>query len=279
MKNGPLNLAQGWSRWLKTAQCASVIPRCKVLVVAVASGFAFTSLAGCGTLSGYETEWFAPADVRVIHSQRHCKDAAAPVEQEIADAELVLSRVEGLGSLVATRRAWELQARQLATELDADIAVVRPCEGEVREWQWEVAQTEVWRTRDYEPAVREEPPVPGATFSAPEGATYGARLQHLYTCLELAEAATAQASASNRARLSGVDATEFFSSGRYFPGYAKIDRYYRPTRGDERRLSMIVSRRSFADWAAGRYLSLPPEGRLHFAEHYLVCLLDRGYRW
>lgn len=273
------NLAGERLRPRRTLRRARVLRRCNVVVAVVAVGFAFASLAGCGTLSGYETEYFASADVRVIHSPRHCKDSAAAVEPEIVGAELVLSRVDGLGGLVATRRAWELRARQLATELDADVAVVRPCEFEVREWQWEVAQTELWRTSGYAPSVQEAPPTPGVTLAAPEGSTYGARLQDLFDCLELAAAATPGSPASDRARLAGVDATEFFASDPYFPGYAEIDRHYRPTRGGGLRLSMIVSRRDLVDWAAGRYVAASPEDRVHYAEHYLVCLLDRGYRW
>jgi hypothetical protein len=279
MINDLVSHARRSTHWRTLNPSASVTRGRNSAPMVVAAGFILASLAGCGTLSGYETEYFASADVRVIHSTRHCKADAVPGESEVPNADLVTSTVRGFGRLVASKRAWELQARQLATELDADIAVVRPCEFEAPEWPWEVTQTEIWRTRGYEPKVQEQDPAPGITFSAPDGASYGTRLQHLYTCLELAESASAQLSANERGRLPEADARDFFSSDPYFPGYAKIDRHYRPTRRDENRLSLIVSRRDFADQAAGRYVARAPEDRARFAEHYVVCLLDLGYRW
>ncbi|HEY5790910.1 MAG TPA: hypothetical protein VIX81_09815, partial [Gammaproteobacteria bacterium] len=239
----------------------------------IASGLVVTCvtawLAGCAVL-GYEKAFFATADVRLVHSDIHCNATAAG----LADAELVVSRLDGIGRLAATRAAWEFRARQLATELGGDVAVMRPCTGEYTAMEFK--QIEVWRTQGYAPTVHEEPAPPGMTLTAPPGAGYATRLQHVDACLEHAYAARVPPPHAERARLPAGDLTAFFSSGRHFPGYAQLDRHYQPTRAigpslseplrdDVPRLSMTLARRDFADWAAGRYLALPPEGRAHFA--------------
>lgn len=244
----------------------------------VTLGFVCLSISGCLSFA-YEKDLFAIDHVRIVYSERHCKAAGQSIGPEVPNADLVLSEVHGLGYFVATKTAWEVHARQLAAELDGDISLVRPCDdpfpGEV--WGFQYAQTEVWRTRGFSPIVHEEPPPKGVTLAAPPQTTYGNRLQNIFDCLEQARVVVTPLSAENIIRLGSLNATEFFSSGRYFPGYAKIDRNFRPTRTDELKLSMIVSDRPRADWAAGRYLAA--NSRSRFAEQYLICLLDRGYRW
>ncbi|MCF7981580.1 MAG: hypothetical protein K9K86_06315 [Pseudomonadales bacterium] len=244
-------------------------------VLWVVLGFAFVSLSGCASL-GYEKALFATDYVRVVHSERHCKDVEQSTGAEVPNADLVLSRVDGLGYFVATKTAWEVRARQLAAELDADISLVRPCG---REGGLQYAQIQVWRSRGFSPIVQEETPPREGTLSAPSRATYGARLQNIFACLERSRAVVTLISAKNKVRLGKVDATEFFSSDAYFPGYAKIDRYFQPTRADTLTLSMILSDRYRADWEAERYLALSPKSRSLHAEQYLICLLDHGYRW
>ena len=243
--------------------------------------------AGCATL--YEKEWFATADVRVIHSERHCRDSATPAGSETAGAERVLSQDRGIGRLAASRTSWEVLARQLATENDGDRAVIRPCDGPAGLVE-ESVQIEIWRTRGYTPRVVEEPPAPGIAFHAPPGASYGTRLKTIYGCLEEVAELPAPLSAGDRARLPGVDATEFFASDRHFPGYAKIDWHFRPSRASKptwsdpqhvhaRGLSMTETRRDLAGWAARRYLDSAPQERRWYAERYLLCLIDHGFRW
>ncbi len=256
---------------------AFLFRKATALAVRVILGFTCASLSSCALL-GYERDTFATDHVRVIHSERHCKAAEQSVGGEVPDAELVLSGVHGLGYLVATKTAWEVLARQLAAELDGDISLVRPCDG-ASGHGFKYAQIQVWRTRGFSPIVHEELPPPGITLSAPSGATYGARLRDILDCLEKSLTVATPLSAENKARLAGVNATDFFSSERHFPGYANIDRHFRPTRSDSLRLSMIESNRGKADWAAGRYGAVSPDSRLRYAEQYLICLLDRGYSW
>ncbi len=238
--------------------------------------FACASISGCLSM-GYEEDRFATGHVRVVHSERHCKDVDQSAGSEVPNADLVVSEVNGLGYFVATKTAWEVSARQLAAERDGDISLVRPCDGKRGAFQY--AQIEVWRTQGFSPIVQEEPPPQVGMLAAPPRATYGARLQNIFDCLEQPWGGVTPLSAENKARLGSVDATEFLSSGRYFPGYAKIDRYFRPTRSDALSLSMILSDRSKADLEARRYRALSPNSRSRYAEQYLICLLDRGYSW
>ena len=106
--------------------------------------FACASISGCAS-HAYEKELFATGHVRVVHSEQHCEDIEQSDGFEVPNADLVLSRVDGIGYYVATKTAWEVRARQLAAELDADISRVRPCDGEGGGFQY--AQIEVWRTR------------------------------------------------------------------------------------------------------------------------------------
>jgi hypothetical protein len=237
-------------------------------------GFACASLSGCLSL-GYEEDRFATSHVLVVHSERHCKDVKQSDGSEFPDADFVGSRVDGIGRLAATRTAWEVHARQLAAERDADISLVRLCDGKKLAFQY--SQVQMWRTRGFNPTVYKESPPQAGTLVPPPGATYGARLQNIFECFEKARVSHDRISTENEARLAKVRPTEFFSSGRYFPGYAKVDKYYRPTRVGELGLSMILSDRSKADWAASIYLALSPEGRSLLAGHYMICLFDRGY--
>lgn len=236
----------------------------------------------CATMLGclrqtYEKELFAIDHVRVVHSERHCKDAEQSTGAGFPNADLVFSRVDGLGYFVATKTAWETRARQLAAELDADISLISPCEGEGVSFQY--AQIQVWRSRGFRPTEHEEHPAEKGTLSAPPHATYGARLRNIFDCLEQARAVVAPPTAENKVRLGSVDATEFFSSDAYFPGYAKIDSYFRPTRAAALRLSMILSDPYRAAIEADWYWALSPSRRTYYAEQYLICLFDRGYSW
>lgn len=250
----------------------SIAPALRVIL-----GLACASISGCASLQGYETDRFATDHVRVIHSERHCKDVEQSGQPEVANADLVLSGVRGIGYFVATKTAWEVLARQLAAELDADVSLVRPCDGKGGGFRY--AQIEIWRSRAFSPVVHEDLPPQGGTLAAPLGATYGARLRNIFDCLEQSRVVVTPLSAESKARLGSVDATEFFSSGRHFPGYAKIDRHFRPTRSDSLALSMILFDRSKADREANRHSALSPEGKSRHAQQYLICLLDRGYSW
>lgn len=225
----------------------------------------------------YEDDRFANDHVRVVHSERHCNKLPQSGQAEVANADLVFSEVHGLGYLVATKTAWEVRARQLAAERDADVSLVRPCDGERGSFQY--AEIEVWRSRGFIPIVNEDRAPQRGTLAAPRGATNSARIQNIFDCLEQSRVVVTPLSAESKARLGDVDATEFFTSGRHFPGYAKIDRYFRPTRSDSLTLGMILSRRSAAVWEAHRYSALSREGKSRHAQQYLVCLLDRGYSW
>jgi hypothetical protein len=238
--------------------------------------FALASISGCASL--YENEWFAADHVRVIHSEepkRHCNDSKQSVQSEVPNANHILSMVRGIGRLAATKTVWEIEARQLAAELDADIALVRPCDGERLEFEY--AQIEVWRTRGFRPIVREEYSSDSGALMAPSQSTYGSRLEDIFGCFEQARVTKGPISPDNKKRLGHVDATEFFSSGIYFPGYARVDNYFRPTRTGDLRLSMIYSDRARADWASNVYWELSSDEKQRFAERYLICLLDRGY--
>ncbi len=142
------------------------------------------------------------------------------------------------------------------------------------------AQIQVWRTRGFSPIVQEEPPPQAGTLAAPLRATWCA-VAKLFDCLGQFRGSGHTAigrkqSAPGWCRRDGI----FSLPGRHFAGYAKIDRYYRPTRSDELgRLSMIQSDRIRADREAGRYHALSPNSRSRYAEQYLICLLDRGYSW
>jgi hypothetical protein len=254
----------------------------------VTLGLVCASLSGCGALqASYETEHFATDDVRVVYSTAHsdwrCVDLEWSVESEVSNADRVTSSVDGLGTSVATVTAWTIKARQLAAELDGDISYVRLCEedyprllGMVKVFQFALLQ--VWRSKGFKPTVHEEPALQGITLAAPPGATYGARLLDIFECLEKSHGET-PLNTGNKARLGSADTTEFFTSGRYFPGYARIDRSFRPTRSGALSLSMIESNRFRAAHEAGVYLSYPPESRRLHADQYLICLLGRGYSW
>lgn len=231
-------------------------------------------MSGCLSMF-YERELFATGDVQVVHSEQPCSADQHSAGSEVPNADLLRFDEIGLGYFVATQRAWEVHARQLATEVDGDIVSIRLCDGVRRGFKH--AQLQVWRTRGFVPTVREPMLLPGVTLEAPPGATYGARLKNIFDCLEESHG-DIPLSAENKARLVGVDATRFFATGRYFPGYAKVDRYIRPTSEDALALSMIVSDRLRADHEARVYLSYPIDGRSLHAAKYLVCLLDRGYR-
>ena len=135
----------------------------------------------------------------------------------------------------------------------------------------------MWRSQGFHPVVHEDAPPRGETLAAPPGASYGARLQDIFDCLEQARVTDAPLSTTNKVRLGNIEAMKFFSSDRHFPGYAKVDRFFRPTRTGDLRLSMINADRARAFWAAGIFEGLSEEEKSQFAERYLVCLLDRGY--
>ena len=236
---------------------------------------AWAWLSACAS-QAYEKELFATDHVRVVRSETHCKDLEPSDRSELPGADLVLLRVDGIGYFVATRTAWEIRARQLAAELDADLALIRPCDGERGGLKY--AHIEVWRSRGVSSIVREEPPPNRDTLDAPAETTYGGRLGDIFDCLEQARTAARPPSAANMARLAGIDPRDYFSADAYFPGYAKIDTYFRPARSGGLRLSMILSERFRADAEARRYLALSQDSQSLYAEQYLFCLLDRGYR-
>jgi hypothetical protein len=234
---------------------------------------AIAMLSGCGMLA--QQEWFASEYVRVVHSDRHCKDLDESAAPPFGDADLVESALIGEGILSGAD--WEAIARSIAFERDGDLAVVKPCNGN-RSIVEELAQIEVWRTRGFTPKVQDDPlPESGALMPPPQ-TTYGTRLQNIFECFEQAHTMRGPVSTENRQRLGNIDATGYFSSGRYFPGYARVDKYFRPTNTGDLRLSMLRLDRPRSDRAANIYQSLSPEEKQSFAERYLECLFDRGYR-
>lgn len=236
------------------------------------------TVSGCFVWTSYQREIFASDDVRVVHSAQQCNDADRSTATEFPNADLVKTADYGLGRLVATNTAWEVMARQLAVEFDADIALVKPCDGKRGALDpFEYAQIEVWRTRGFKPVVREEYRPDSGALIAPPQSTYGTRLEDIFGCLEQPGATSDPISPDNQNRLGHVDATEFFSSGRHFPGYARVDKHLRPTRRGDIRLSMIKKDRGRAAQAASLYEKLLPDEKQRFAERYLICLLDRGY--
>lgn len=81
-------------------------------------------LSGCGMLA--EREWFASEYVRVVHSDRHCKDVDQTVASPFVNADLVETATIGIGALGAKSTDWEVIARSIAFERDGDLASVRP---------------------------------------------------------------------------------------------------------------------------------------------------------
>lgn len=230
-------------------------------------------LLGCGMLA--EREWFASEYVRVVHSDRHCKVVDFPGEPPFANADLVESATIGIGGLGDKRADWEVIARSIAFERDGDLALVRPCDGDPS--SMEFAQIEVWRTSGFTPKVQDDPLPESGTLMPPPQTTYGRRLQNIFECFEQARVTKSTITSENKQKLGGVDVTEYFSSGRYFPGYARVDRYFRPTNTGDLRLSMLHLDRPKSAWAANVYENLSAEEKPLFAESYLGCLLDRGY--
>ncbi|RRJ82767.1 hypothetical protein [Aestuariirhabdus litorea] len=232
-------------------------------------------LSGC-LHSVYEKPLFAGGEgVEVVLMEQPCNRLDG-VDEGVDAAQLVLSRVDGLGRLVATDKAWEQRARQLAVEMDAQRALVKPCEGEGLVG-FEFAQIELWRTGVERPAVVDEPPAPEGTLQPPPHTRYGERLGILLDCLTQPGGDTAPFSATERARLDGLEARAYFSSDPHFTGYAKLDPYFRPAQESGLSLSMIVSARDRADREAARYRAGSTAQRTRYAEQYLLCLMERGY--
>ena len=232
-----------------------------------------TLISGCGMLA--EREWFASDYVRVVYSEQHCKDANPAAASPFVDADFVESATLGIGGLGDKRSDWQVIARSIAFERDGDLALVRPCDGDSA--ALEFAQIEVWRTRGFTPAVHDDPLPESGTLTPPPNTTYGSRLQDIFNCFEQARVTSSPVTNESNQRPSSVDATEYFSSGRHFPGYAKVDRYFRPTTTGDLRLSMLRLDRPRSAWAANIYETLTPEKKAVLAEQYLSCLLERGY--
>lgn len=245
-------------------------------------GLVCTMMSGCETLGETlgQKELVPPDHVRLMHSERHCRDVDKAAESPFPNADHVESAVMGLSLLLSLSGSeWEWTARQLAVERDADLSLIRPCDG--RGAGFGFAQIEVWRTRGFTPPMLQDEPRPeSGTLMAPSRTTYGTRLQNIFECFEQARVTSGPVTTENKQRQGKIDATDFFTSGRYFAGYARIDRYYRPTRTGELSLAGILFDRGKADWARGIYVRLSTEEKPHFADRYVACLLDWGYgRW
>ncbi len=238
----------------------------------------------CSMMSGCQSvgrkQLVPPDHVRLLHSDLHCRNAdkEGAAASPFVNADQVESAIFGASVLLSLYGSeWEWNARQLAVERDADLSLIRPCDGE---GSFKFAQIEVWRTRGFIPPTLQDKPRPeSGTLMAPSGATYGMRLQNIFECFEQARVTSGPITIENKQRLHEFDATNLFTSGPYFPGYARIDRYYRPTVTGELSLTGILLYRAQADWAAGIYRELSPKEKMPFAERYLICLLDRGYSW
>ncbi len=223
---------------------------------------------------GYR-EWFPANNIHVIHSELHCRDADQPVTTQFPNSDLVYTENWGIGLFVASRKNWEIIGRQLAAEMDGDISLIRPCDGQGSSFEFK--QLEVWRTRGFKPQVEEYRRDAGVLM-APVQSTYGTRLKDIFECFEQARMTDEPISSDNKKRLGQVNATEFFNPDPYFSGYPRVDQHFRPARTGDLSLSMIYSDRARAAWAAGIYKELPYEEKPRFADRYLACLLNRGYR-
>lgn len=238
-------------------------------------GLVCATLSGCAVLVGDEVNRFSTGHVRVIHSEKSCKEDDPLAANLLPNADRIESIDFGIGRF-SSKASWEVLAREVATERDADIALIRPCDGE--NWGLQYAQIEVWRTRGFDPIVQDEAPAENGTLMAPSRTSYGTRLQDIFECFEQARVTYGPVAPEGRRRLGNIVATDYFSTGPYFPGYMRVDRFYRPARSGDLSLTMVHADHRFkADWAAGIYHRLSPQEKLPFAERYLVCLLDRGY--
>jgi len=251
-------------------------------VLGLILGLACTMMSGCQTLGQTvgQKELVPPDHVRLMHSERHCRDVDKSAASPFPNADHVETALMGASLLLRLSGSeWEWKARQLAVERDADLSLMRPCDGgESASSAFRFVQIEVWRTRGFTPPTLQDEPRPETgTLMAPYRTTYGTRLQNIFECFEQARVTSGPVTTENNQRIGKIDATDFFTPGPYFTGYARIDRYYRPTRTGELSLSGILFDREKADWAAGVYRKLSPNEKTDFAERYLICLLDRGY--
>jgi len=239
-------------------------------------------MSGCESLGKTvgQKELVPPDHVRLMHSERHCRETDISAASPFPNADHVESVIYGSSRLLRLSGSeWEWKARQIAVERDADLSLMRPCDGgESASSAFKFVQIEVWRTRGFTaPTLQDEPRPESGTLMAPSRTTYGTRLQNIFECFEQARVSNGPVTTENKQRIGKIDATDFFTPDAYFTGYARIDRYYRPTRTGALSLSGILLDRGKADWASGVYLRLSKEEKTHFADRYLVCLLDRGY--
>lgn len=242
-------------------------------------GLVCLMMSGCesvGPKTVGQKELVPPDHVRIVYSDLHCRDVDKAASSPFINADHVESIVWGASALLSLHGSeWEWKARQLAVERDADLSLIRPCDGE-RFFKY--AQIEVWRTRDFTPPMFQDESRPeSGTLMAPSSSTYGIRLQNIFECFEQARVTSGPITTENKQRLGNIEATDLFTPGPTFEGFARIDKYYRPTRTGRLSLSGILFDRPKADWAAWIYRKLSPNEKTDFAERYLVCLLDRGY--
>jgi len=253
--------------------------RSSTTVLGLILGLVCPMMSGCesvGPKTVGQKELVPPDHVRLVHSELHCRDVDKAATPPFVNADHVETTVWGASVFLSLYGSeWGWKARQLAVERDADLSLIRPCDGE---GSFKFAQIEVWRTRGFTPPMFQDEPRPeSGTLMAPSSSTYGIRLQNIFECFEQARVTSGPITTENKQRLGNVDATDLFTSDYYFPGYARIDRYYRPTRTGELSLSGILFDRPKADWAAWIYQKLSPNEKTDFAERHLICLLDRGY--
>ena len=236
----------------------------------------YSMMSGCETVG--QKLLVPPDHVRLVHSELHCREADKVDPSPFVNADQVESAVIGASVLLSLHGSeWEWKARQLAVERDADLSLIRPCDGQGPGFKY--AQIEVWRTRGFiPPTFQDEPRPESGTLMAPSSSTYGIRLQNIFECFEQARVTSGPITTENKQRLGNIEATDFFTPGPTFEGYARIDKYYRPTRTGRLSLSGILFDRAQADWVAWTYYKLAPNEKTDFAEHYLICLLGRGYR-
>ena len=250
-----------------------------ITVLGLMLGLACLMVSGCGSVGPKtvgQRELVPPDHVHIEYSDRHCRDVDKAASLSFANADYIESTVWGASVLLSLHGSeWGWKARQLAVERDADLSLIRPCDGE---GFFKYAQIEVWRTRGFTPPMLQDKPRPeSGTLMAPSGSTYGIRLQNIFECFEQARVTSGAITTENKQRLGNIDATDLFTPGPTFEGYARIDKYYRPTRTGRLSLSGILFDRPKADWAAWIYQKLSPNEKSDFAERYLVCLLNRGY--
>lgn len=117
-------------------------------------------MSGCQSVG--QKQLIPPDHVRLVHSELHCRDVdrAEAATSPFLNADHVETAAFGKSVLLSLYGSeWEWQARQVAVERDADLSLIRPCDGEDF---FKFAQIEVWRTRGFTAPTLQDEPYSGA---------------------------------------------------------------------------------------------------------------------